>query len=140
MEKIIVLDNEYSEASYSVDIKLAMVKWKDIKTIPSEKYREAFSQLLTYTENVIVINFISDARLAGVVSPADRKWFQEFAVPWAAKNGLKHAAIVVKRDPFKKYYMNAILRFVNRHADYDVKLFYDYDEALKWLLSFNDYQ
>lgn len=117
-----------------------MVRWKDIKTIPSEKYRDAFSVLLTYTEKVAVVNFISDARLGGVVSPDDRKWFQKYAVPWAARNGLKHAAIVVKSDPFKKYYMNAILRFINRNANYDVKLYYDYDEALKWLLSFNDYR
>lgn len=140
MNKEIVLENEYAEVSFTHDIKLAQVRWKDVKTIPSDIYREAFVVLLDYTENVEVVNFVSDSRKGGVVSPEDRKWFQTYVIKRAANNGLKHGAIVTKKDPFKKYYMNAILRVINRNAPYDVKLFYDYEEAIAWLKIFNDYQ
>lgn len=140
MNKEIIIDNGYGEGAYIHDYKLTIVTWKETKTIPTEVYRKMFSETLTFSEKTGVVNFVSDSRLGGVVSPEDRKWFQEVAVPWAAKCGLKHAAIIMKKDPFKKYYMNTILKFVNRNASYDIKIFYDYDEALKWLLSFNDYK
>ena len=139
MEKIIVLDNEFVETSYVSKYKLAMVVWKKFLAIPSEKYKEAFISILDYTENVPVVNYLADSALAGVINPEDRKWFQNYGISRAEKNGLKHAAIVIKKDPFKKYYMNTILKFATMKASYDMKIFYDSDEALNWLLAFNDF-
>ncbi|MBN2662982.1 MAG: hypothetical protein JXR68_04980 [Bacteroidales bacterium] len=140
MEKVIVLENEFVETSYVAQYKLAQVIWKKFLAIPSEKYREAFLSILDYTENVPVINYLADTTLAGVINPDDRKWFQNYGIVRAEKNGLKHAAIVIKKDPFKKYYMNTILKIVMVKASYDMKIFYSYEEALNRLLSFNDFE
>ena len=140
MEKTIVLDNEFVETSYIPKYKLAQVLWKKFLAIPSEKYREAFISILDYTENVPVVNYLADSTLAGVIDPKDRKWFQNYGIARAEKNGLKHAAIVIKKDPFKKYYMNAILKFATMNASYDMKIFYTYKEAFNRLISFNDFE
>ncbi len=140
MSKVIVLDNEYVETSYIEEYKMAVVLWKSFVNIPSEKYKEAFISILDYTETHPVINYIADTRQAGVIDPDDRRWFQDYGIIRAEKNGLKHAAIVIKKDPFKKYYMNAIVKFATRKSTYDMQIFYDYDEAKNWLLGFNDYK
>lgn len=139
MNKEIVLDNEFVETSYVHDYNLAQVIWKKFLAIPSEKYKEAFISILDFTENVPVTNYLADTTLAGIIDPSDRKWFQNYGVERAEKNGLKHAAIVIKKDPFKKYYMNTILKFATIKASYDMKIFYNYDEAFKHLLAFNDF-
>ncbi len=134
MEKEIVLDNKYAEVAYFPNEKLGQVTWKKFITISSEDYRKPFLTLLEYTSDKDFFYFISDSRNGGVARPEDRKWFQSHIVPEAAKQGLKNAAIIIPKDPFKKYYMNAILKFINRNAPYNVKIFYDTDSALKFLL------
>lgn len=140
MDKKVVFESKYGIATYTEELKLSSIQWKNVKTIPSSNYKELFDVLLTYSEERGVISYMSDSREGGVVSPEDRKWFQDVAVPRAAKAGLKHAAIVIKKDPFKKYYMNAILKVVTKKAPYNMKIFYNYDEAIDWIKSFNDYQ
>lgn len=139
MEKLILLDNEYAECSFINEYKLAHLKWKSTN-ISSTKYREAFEVLLEYTENTEVVNFISDGRLSGAINPDDRKWFQSEVLKRADKNGLKRGAIVIKADPFKKYYINQIVKWSSRNFNMTMKVFINYDEALNWLLSFNDYK
>jgi len=139
MNKIIVIENEFVEACYIVDYKLAHIAWKQ-KLIPSEMYRTAFTKLLDYTENVDVVNFLSDGRISGPTDPEDRKWFQEYAMPRGQKNGLKRAAVVIKLDPFKKYYINTIIKWGHKKVTFETQIFNDYDKAIAWLLSFNDYK
>ena len=138
MGKIILLNNDFVEASYVTEFKIAHIVWKTLN-IPSANYREGLSTLLHYAKNHDILNFLSDGRENRAVAPEDRKWFQNYAVPEAEKLGLKHAAVIIKQDPFKKYYLNAILKIVNRKTSYDMKIFYDYDKALDWLKSFDDY-
>ncbi len=140
MNKEIILDNSYVEVYFVPEYKLIAVAWKESKSIPSDVYKETFIAALDYAEKSGFLNFMSDSRLGGLVSPADRKWFQDYAVPRAARYGLKHAAVVIKKDPFKKYYMNAILKVIMIKANYNMKIFHDYDEAINWLISHNDYK
>ncbi len=139
MKKKIILDNEYAESSYISEYKIAQVIWKKVH-IPSEHYRNAITILLEYSKTEPVISYLSDGTLSGAVNPDDRKWFQSDVVPLAEKLGLKHTAVIIKNDPFKKYYMNAILKIVNRNVTYDMKIFYNYNEALDWILKFDDYK
>jgi hypothetical protein len=131
MEKVIVSKNEYAEIVYMPELKLAQITWEG--TVPSEEYRKTFSAAIEYTETHDFVNFVSDAREQGVVSTDDRKWFQKVIVPKAVKQGLKYGAVVIKKEPFKKYYMNAILRILNRKSNISMRIFYDYDEAIVWL-------
>lgn len=134
VEKEVIMDNEYAEAIYNSAKKLAQVTWKETRIVPSEEYKKIFWAVLDFVEDKDFHYFISDSRKEGIESPDDRKWFQNTIVPEAAKKGLKKGAIIIKKDPFKKYYMNAILSFINRNAPYSVKIFYDYDECMKFIL------
>ena len=135
MKKDIVLENEYVEVSYISEFELAHLVWKQ-NNIPSQNYRGAYLELLEYTKEVNGSIFLSDGRLQGVISPEDRKWFLNYAVKRAIANGLKRAVVITKKDPFKKYYMNTIMKFILRKTDLEMKVFYDYDQGLKWLKSY----
>jgi len=139
MNKEIIFDNEFVETSYVAEYKLAQIIWKKFVVIPSDKYKEAFLSILDHTESVPVVNYIGDTTLAGIIDPDDRKWFQSYALERAEKNGLKHAAVVIKKDPFKKHYMNTILKIATLKTSYDLKMFYSYDDAIKWLIKHNDF-
>ncbi len=136
--KEIIKENKYVEISYEKEIKLGMIKWKS-KIIPSEEYRGAFNILIDYgdknkgTERRVAY-FLSDTTIQGVVSPADRKWFQEDAVPRAIATGLSKGAVVMSASVFKKYYINLILKTI-KTFDMPFKIFSDYDTAISWLTS-----
>lgn len=139
MEKKIIFENIYLEASYIKEFKLAQIIWKPSATVPSESYRNGINKLLNHSEEEEIVYFLSDGRKNGVITTEDRKWFQDFAVSEAAKKGLKGASVVIKPNPFKKYYMNAILKVVNKDAPYQMKIFYEYDDALNWLISLKEH-
>ncbi|MBN2662981.1 MAG: hypothetical protein JXR68_04975 [Bacteroidales bacterium] len=136
MKRETLINDEYFETSFFVEYKLTQVVWKQIHT-PSKKYRLAIQSLLDFADTNEVVSFLSDARLSGATDPDDRKWFQEL-IPSATEKGLKYVAVVIKQDPFKKYYMNSILKVVNRKAPYEMKIFYNYEEAFSWLINYNN--
>ena len=138
MKKEIICANDFVELSYIHEYKLAHVVWRK-KNISTEVYRDAWTTLLDYTANYDLKNFIADGRLQGVIDPKDRKWFMDVILKRAADNGLVRAVVINKKDPFKKYYLNTILKFITRKAPFDMKIFYDYDKGLEWLLSFGEH-
>lgn len=139
MSRIIVYSSDYAEATYIEEYKMALMVWKRL-VIPSEEYRKALTFLLDYGDNVKIVSYLSDGRNSGPVDPSDRKWFQDIAIPRAEKLGLKHSAVIIKNDPFRKFYLNSIIKVVNLTASYNMKVFTDFDEGFKWLLSYEDYK
>ena len=138
--KKILLDENYAEVSYLPEYKLVQVIWKD-KKFNTEEYQQTFNVGLDYVaqNNKPFVLFISDTTKQAIVSPEDRKWFQKSAISRAVDAGLKRAAVVVSKNPFKRYYMNLILKVINKFK-IPLKLFSDYDSALKWCLSFDEYK
>ncbi len=135
MEKEILLNNKFVESSYIEKYKMAHLIWKK-KYIPTDKYKEAFIVLLEYAQNNRVISFLSDGRLSGAVSTKNRKWFQNVAMNEADKVGLERVAMVIKAEPFRKYYINQIIKWGNKKNNYKLKAFTDYDKAFNWLINF----
>jgi len=136
--KEIIKNNKYVEVCFIHEMKLGRIVWKS-KIIPSEEYRDAFLVLIDFAEKVKgtegrVALFLSDTTIQGVVSPDDRKWFQEVALPRAVATGLKKACVVMSGSVFKKYYINLILKTVKKF-DLPFKVFNNYDEAVEWLTS-----
>ena len=138
MEKVVIQDNEFVETSFVLEYKLAHVMWKK-KNITSQIYRDAWTKILDYSEKMELKNFLSDGRLQGVISTKDRKWFMDVAVKRAVENGLIRAVVINKKDPFRKYYLNTILKYITRKSPVEMKIFFDYDEGLEWLLSFKEH-
>jgi len=131
----VIQDNEYSKVYFDTDLQAGIIDWKD-KKLPSEEYRAAFEKLIEYTKGKnIFVNYLADTRLQSVVSPEDRKWFQENIIPEAIKHGLQRGAVVISGNAFKKYYMNMIIRG-SKMFPIEIKMFDNLDKARKWLKSF----
>jgi len=136
MEKTTILDNQTVEVSFFIELGLALLVWKH-SNISSAEYRNTYLELLKYSDEVKGTLFLVDSRLQGVITPQDRKWFMDYVIEKAIKNGLKRAAVIMKKNPFKKYYINSIMKFVLRKTNLELKVFFDYDEGLAWLKSYN---
>ena len=139
MEKIILLDEEYVLLYYVPKYKVGVTKWSGGK-ISSENYRKTFETLINYiNDGHDFVNYISDLTNQPIIPPTDRKWFQSYVLIEAEKVGLKRGAVVISGNPFKKYYMNLIIRASGKY-NINIKLFSDMEVAQKWVVSFKDYE
>lgn len=140
--KQIIKENRYVEVFYDTEIKLGMIVWQT-NVIPSEEYRGAFEILIEYANenkhtDKRVVYFLSDTRLQGIVSPEDRKWFQQSAVPRAVETGLKKAGAIISGSVFKRYYMNMIIKSLAKFS-LPFKVFTNETDALNWITSDNEH-
>jgi hypothetical protein len=129
---MILKEAHYATISYSDEKKIGVIKWTGKCT--SEEYREAFLYLLEQQKKFGLIRFLSDVRDQGVISPEDRKWFENVAIPKSIELGLKAAAVIFVGNVFKKYYLNVIIQATNKFG-LPVKLFTDIESAEDWLLT-----
>lgn len=127
-------DAKYANVIYDEELKLIKVVWLGSST--SEEYRLIYEKVLAFAKSNPTDNFFSDITLQKVVSPIDRKWFEEFVIPQAITMNLKRAGIVIGAGVFKKYYFNNILSKTNRFA-LPFKAFSTFEEAVAWFKSFN---
>ena len=133
--KNILNDNEFAEVSYETDLKLGKIIWKKKPTF--EAYQEAFLTLIEYSkEKQLVESVMTDTRNQGVVSPENRKWLEKECLPLAVKKGLKRTAVIFDGGVFKQYYLNMILKVINKYGA-PMKLFKNEEEALNWIKSFS---
>ncbi|ADR21639.1 hypothetical protein MATR_07290 [Marivirga tractuosa] len=108
-----LLDEEYAEVNYSPEMQLAWIKWKG--NVSVEQYRNAFETIYKYAvAGNLVKRFYSDTREQGVVGPENRKWFEKEMLPKAIDQGLEKAGVVSDANVFKRYYLNMILKSVNK--------------------------
>ncbi len=131
MEEII-LDTDFVKITYDTEAKLLIQRWKRIVT--SEEYRKAFQVSLEAVSKYNIPLFLSDTSKEGVISPEDRKWLEEVIIPKAVKNGLKYSATIMDKDLYKKYYLSK-LKNASEESGMRFRIFDNYDEGLKWLLS-----
>ena len=137
MSIVLLHENDFSKVYFNKELNIGGIEWKDNK-LTSDEYRLAFNKVIEYTNGRnIFTNFYSDTRCQSVVTPGDRKWFEEVVIPQAIKNGLKRGAVVISGNVFKKYYMNMIIN-ASRRFPITIKIFDDIDKARTWLQSFDD--
>ncbi len=133
---VIILDNDYVQATYRPEHKLVTVTWKGL--VSSENYRGTYNAVLDYQKSQMgkmpVENFMADIRKQGVVNPNDRKWFEEVAIQRAISQGLKRTAVVTDASVFKKYYLNLILKATNKFG-LPLKLVGTPEDAIAWFKS-----
>ncbi len=115
---------------YDSENEIGIIIWR--KRCSSEEYRQSFTLLLEHQKKKGSPKFLSDIRHQSIVSPSDRKWFQEYALPEAQKNGLRKAAVITDANPFKNYYMNMILR-ATKKFNLPIRLFSSEETAVAWL-------
>ncbi|MBN2348053.1 MAG: hypothetical protein JXJ22_04400 [Bacteroidales bacterium] len=123
---------EYVEIRYSDFYKLMHYIWK--APVNSKQYRETFLTGLKYAEDHPVDYFMSDIRKQKIVSPNDRRWFEDVAMPMAVERGLKKACAIFDGNIFKEYYLNNIL-LKTRKFQLPFRFFKNEADALNWLTS-----
>ena len=134
MGKKLIFDTEYAYTYEVPELKLVEIHWKDAK-INSEAYRKTFEDAFEYVvnNNIELWHFLSDTTDQNIISPEDRKWFQNTMVPKVDEYGLKKAVVLSRGgDPFKKYYLNMILRWINRNMNMRMKVFNSEEKAYEW--------
>lgn len=132
--KKIVMDTKFAEISHDSELRLGKIEWK--AKASTEEYQFAFITLLEYAEKHSTDNFLSDIRNQSVVSPENRKWFEEVMLPRAIEAGLKRAGVVFDGNVFKKYYINMILQVTNKFK-LPLKAFNSEEDAILWFKSFD---
>ena len=129
----ILLDKDYVKVIYEAEHNLITVEWTG-KDFTSEQYKEIFNISIEYAKTNTVNYFLSDIRSQKVVSPTDRKWFEEEAMPNAIATGLKRGAILLGTNPFKRYYFNNIMAKSGKFK-LPFKAFKTKEEAIVWFKS-----
>lgn len=129
---MVIFDTDFVEVTFDKDKELGMIRWKAKCT--SEQYQDAFTRLLEIQKTEKISRYISDIRNQAVISPTDRKWFENVAFPKAIEQGLIVGAVVFDGNAFKKYYVNVILAATNKYK-LPMKIFNEADEAMAFVMS-----
>ena len=128
-----VYKTDYVEIKFDETVKVVFVIWESAFFTP-EQYREVWEKTIEFGGNNDVDFFLSDIIKQKVVTPNDRKWFEEEAVPRAIKTGIKKAGIILGSNPFKVYYFNNIMKKVGG-MDLPFRAFKNRESAYDWFRS-----
>lgn len=130
-----IKETSYVKVIYEEDLKLIDILW--LGSCVSDEYRETWETIVEWGQKNTFYNLFSDIQEQKIVSPIDRKWFEEEIIPAGLKAGLRRAGIVFGGGIFKRYYFNNIMSKLMKH-NLPFKAFATRDEALEWFKSFND--
>lgn len=124
----ILFKESFATMYYSEDLKLAGVVWDG--SFKEHEYIGLFNRLINEMKGKPLVGFYSDIRKQGVVPVAARKEFERTFSPKGKEMGIDKTGVVTDASPFKKYYLNTIIKITGRPA----KLTSDPDEALHYIL------
>jgi hypothetical protein len=127
----VVLEENYALVTYNPVLKIGKVEWK--AKASSEEYQKAIVSLIEYAEKHLVKFYLADISKQSVVSPDDRKWFENIMVPKAIGMGLEKAAVIFDGNVFKKYYVNMIIQVTGK-LGLPLKMFDKEEQAVQWFL------
>jgi hypothetical protein len=83
--------------------------------LDTSQYRETFEVALQHSlDGNPVKRFYTDTRTQGVVGPENRKWFEKEMLPRAIESGLERAGTISEANIFKRYYLNMLLKPINK--------------------------
>ncbi len=128
-----IFKTDYVEITFDEEVKVVFAKLAKAN-FTSEQYREVWEKTLEFAFANKIDFFLSDIIDQKVVTPEDRKWFEESAVPRAIKTGIKKGGIILGSNPFKRYYFNNIMKKIGG-TDLPFKAFKNKEAAYKWFLS-----
>ncbi len=128
--KIVFIDEPFALGIYEPENLCVKIYWRGKQN--SKQYRSTLQKALDLADEHKFAYYLSDIREQRLVSPEDRKWFQEIAMPQAIKKGLEKAAVVFSGNIFKKYYLNNIFD-ASKKFGLPLKFFSNEEEAEKWL-------
>ncbi len=129
-----IFENDVAKLTYEEELKVLTITWTN-KKMTFEEYQLPFKLAIEFMSKKPVVNYISDIRNQGIVSPDFRKWLQETALPEAAKVGLKRVVGVASVNVFKQYYINNVFQSAKKFG-IPFKMFNSIEDAKKWFREF----
>jgi len=131
----LIFENEYFKLGHQTELLTVFLKWKSFQSISFDNYKLPFETSHKFQLCQTVDNLLVDSRMSGVVPPNYRIWLQEFAIPLAANQGLKRAAVVTVTNVFKRYYFNKIMNTTDKFG-VPFKIYGTTEEAVAWIKTF----
>lgn len=131
----VIQEEPYAKVYLYGEMKLMFIEWGHKVTF--NEYQQTFKNALAYGKDnrEKVKLFLSDISKRNIVSPEERKWFEEVALPEAVNYGLERGAVVFDGNPFKKYYLNNIYMRTKMYK-LPYKFFTSKEKAIGWLKSY----
>ena len=124
----IIHEEAFATGYYSAELKLIGVKWHGNFT--EGEYIAFFNKLFELMEGKTIVGFYTDIRKQGIVPVGARKEFERTFSPRGKAMGIDRTGVVTDSSPFKKYYLNTIIKITGR----PVKLTSKPEEALQFIL------
>jgi hypothetical protein len=124
-----IVSEKYVTAYYSRDLKVVGIIWDGVFT--KDEYIGLFERLLNHASGNPVIGVYTDIRKQGVVPIDARKHFEQVISPESTRLGIDKTGVVSDASPFKKYYLNTIIKVTGKPA----KICSDEQDALDYILS-----
>lgn len=128
----VIYDKPHATVTYYPSKDMIGVKWDGAVTV--DQYRETFEVALEHSiKGNTVKRFFTDTRTQGVVGPENRKWFEKEMLPRAVEAGLERAGTISDANVFKRYYLNMLLKSVNKF-NLPFKLCGSEEEVMEFLM------
>ncbi len=127
-----IYKSEYVTISYDKEAKVVFTVWLNYN-FTSDNYRDVWDRCIAFFKENEVLYFLSDIINQKVVTPEDRKWFEDNIIQQAIDTGLKKGAIILGANPFKRYYFNNIMKKIGG-TELPFKAFKNKEAAYKWFL------
>ena len=124
-----IKEEKYVKAYYSPQLKILGIVWDGI--FNKDQYMKLFDDVLDHARKHEVKGVYSDIRKQGVVPVEARKYFEKHVSPESAKLGVGKTGVVTDASPFKKYYLNTLIKVLGRPA----KICSNEQDALDYLLN-----
>ncbi|MBK6264858.1 hypothetical protein JKA74_07405 [Marivirga sp. S37H4] len=128
-EENILTRYSFATTYFDSTLKIVGVVWHG--TFKTEDYIQLFDKIFEDIQGKNPIGFYSDIRKQGVVPVEARKYFENVCSPKGTAMGMNKTGVVTDASPFKKYYLNTVIKMTKR----PVKLTSNPVEALEFILS-----
>lgn len=127
-EENILFQEKFATVYYSAELRVLGVRWHG--SFKEQEYVGLFNKMIEDMQGKAVVGFYSDIREQGVVPVGARKEFEKTFSPKGKEMGIDKTGVVTDASPFKKYYLNTIIKITGR----PVKLTSQPEEALQFIL------
>jgi SpoIIAA-like len=126
------LDEPYLSIRWRAVPKVLYAEWKGFAT--SAEFRAALLTGVHAIRERHVVGYVSDARKAKLVLPADELWGREVWLPQAVAAGLKRMAVVTAPTGLAKLAFDSAATAIDSHG-LSMRTFHSVEAAMVWAQS-----
>ncbi len=128
-----VLDNDFASAEYISDVKMIKIVWKN-KMPRLSDYQNVYNTCLFFQKNNPVDFTLADTTHQAQIPAEYSKWFVEYALPVAVRQGIMRMGIISSGNVMKLQHINNAFN-MSKVYGIPFKVFKTDEAARKWLFS-----